>query len=210
MVERGNLIVVSAPSGAGKSSLVRRVLQKMNGLCESISFTTREARGTEAQGVDYHFISVEEFKARRDRCEFLEWAEVHNYMYATSKSFIDASLAAGKDCILDIDVQGARAIREKVPEATTIFVLPPSKDALANRLRSRNTNSAEDFERRLRNSDTEVRRYLEFDYVIINDDLNAASAALEAIITAVRHEPQRLTGQIEPILATFGGQTGNA
>ena len=210
MPERGNLIVVSAPSGAGKSSLVHRVLEKTGALRLSVSYTTRPPRASERQGVDYHFVSVEEFDAMRDRVEFLEWAEVHNYMYATSKSFIESRLAEGEDCILDIDVQGASAIRKRVPEAKTVFVLPPTKAVLEARLRARNLNSEEDLERRLRNSDAEVRRYAEFDYVIINDRLDRAAAELEAIITAVRHEPHRLMHEIKPILTTFGGTTGDA
>ncbi len=210
MPERGNLIVVSAPSGAGKSSLVHRVLEKMDTLRQSVSFTTRPPRASERQGVDYHFVSVEEFSARRERGEFLEWAEVHDHLYATSKSFIEAILAEGRDCILDVDVQGASRIRKRAPEAKTVFVLPPSKADLQARLIARNVNSQEDLKHRLRNADAEVRRYPEFDYVIVNDNLDRASAVLEAIITAMRHEPRHLAEKIEPILTTFGGTTGDA
>ena len=210
MPERGHLIVVSAPSGAGKSTLVHRVLENMRTLRHSVSFTTRPARAAERQGVDYYFISPDEFNAKRDKGEFLEWAEVHNHMYATSRSFIESTLGKGEDCIIDVDVQGASSIRARVPEAKTVFVLPPSKAALEARLRARNVNSQADLERRLENSNEEVRRYSEFDYVIINDELGRAASALEAIITAARHEPPQLTDEIGPILATFGGKTGNA
>lgn len=190
--------------------MVHRVLEKMDTLRQSVSFTTRPPRASERQGVDYHFVSVEEFSARRERGEFLEWAEVHDHLYATSKSFIEAILAEGRDCILDVDVQGASRIRKRAPEAKTVFVLPPSKADLQARLIARNVNSQEDLKHRLRNADAEVRRYPEFDYVIVNDNLDRASAVLEAIITAMRHEPRHLAEKIEPILTTFGGTTGDA
>lgn len=203
--ERGNLIVVSAPSGAGKSSLAQRALNRIEGLKFSISYTTREPRGPEKDGVDYHFVSEDEFRAMRDRSEFLESAEVHGYLYGTHRAAVDELLAQGLDVILDIDVQGAEQVRQRVPEAITVFILPPSREILEARLRSRNLNEPSDLERRLSNAADEVRLYEKFHYVIVNDDLDRALASLEAIITAERCRLLRQVTYVESILNTFGG-----
>ena len=203
--ERGNLIVVSAPSGAGKSSLAQRALKRIDGLKFSVSYTTREPRGSEKDGVDYHFVSDNQFRAMRDRGEFLESAEVHGYLYATHKAAVDELLAQGLDVILDIDVQGAEQVRDRVAEAITVFILPPSLEILEARLRSRNLNEPEDLECRLRNAAVEVKLYEKFDYVIVNDDLDRALASLEAIITAERCRLSRQGTHVESILNTFGG-----
>jgi len=208
-VAKGALIVVSAPSGAGKSSLIDNVLARMPDLQYSISYTTREARGLEQDGVDYYFVSDEEFLRLRDKGEFIEWASVHGHLYGTRASAIEAERAAGRDIILDIDVQGAEQIREKMTEAITVFVLPPSREVLVARLSQRNLNTPEDLERRLRNATNEVRKFDQFDYVIINDDLERASAALESIILAERNRPPRQRQIIEPITETFRGGTIN-
>jgi guanylate kinase len=202
---RGNLIVVSAPSGAGKSSLAERALKRVEGLEFSISYTTREPRGAERDGVDYHFISEDEFRAMSDRGEFLESAEVHGYLYATHRASVEALLAQGLDVILDIDVQGAEQVRKRVAEAITVFILPPSREILEARLRSRNLNEPADLERRLQNAAVEVRLYENFDYVIVNDDLDRALASLEAIITAERCRLSRQGNNVESIVNTFGG-----
>ena len=203
--ERGNLIVVSAPSGAGKSSLAQRALNRIEGLKFSISYTTREPRGAEKDGVDYHFVSEDEFRNMRDRSEFLESAEVHGYLYGTHRAAVDELLAQGLDVILDIDVQGAEQVRQRVPEAITVFILPPSREILEARLRSRNLNEPSDLERRLSNAADEVRLYEKFHYVIVNDDLDRALASLEAIITAERCRLLRQVTHVESILNTFGG-----
>src|SRR5687768_6951837 len=141
---RGNLIVVSAPSGAGKSSLVEEVLKRVDRLKYSISYTTRKARGAERDGVEYYFVGTEEFLDMRDRGEFLESAEVHGFLYGTQRATIERILGEGSDVILDIDVQGARQILQQMPEAVTVFVLPPSREILESRLRMRNLNDPED------------------------------------------------------------------
>ena len=209
-IERGSLIVVSAPSGAGKSSLAERVLKRIPNLKFSCSFTTREPRGTEKDGVDYNFVSVEEFHAMQDRDEFLECAEVHGHLYGTHEKSVEDSIAQGFDVMLDIDVQGAEQIRRRVPEAILIFILPPSCDVLQARLRARNLNAPEDIERRLRNAAIEVQLYGRFDYVVLNDDLDRALAQLEAIIIAERGRPDRQRNRIESVIATFGGESLHA
>jgi guanylate kinase len=207
---RGNLIVVSAPSGAGKSSLVARALDHVEHLRYSISCTTRKSRGQERHGVDYFYVTPEEFQAMCDRGELLEFAKVHEFMYGTPRRYIEQTLAEGVDIILDIDVQGARQIRGQMPEAVTVFILPPSREALESRLRGRNLNEPEDLERRLRNASSEVRLYEMFQYVIVNDDLERASATLEAIIIAERHRPARQREAARTIIDTFGGESIHA
>jgi guanylate kinase len=208
-VARGGLIVVSAPSGAGKSSLIDRVLTRLPDLQYSISYTTRQARGSERDGVDYHFISEQEFLTMQERGEFIEWARVHGHLYGTRAAAIESERAAGHDVILDIDVQGAEQIREKMAEAITVFVLPPSRQVLVARLSQRNLNTADDLGRRLANASNEVRKFDRFDYVIVNDDLERASAALESIIVAERSRPPRQKERIESIITTFRGGVSN-
>jgi guanylate kinase len=205
----GNLIVVSAPSGAGKSSLVGRALKQNRRLRYSISYTTRTPRGAERDGVDYHFVTDELFRAMQGRGEFIESAEVHGYMYATHRAAIEKVLAEGYDVILDIDVQGAEQISRQMPEAITVFVLPPSRKVLEARLRKRNLNAPEDLARRLRNATAEVRLYDRFKYVIVNDDRDRAFGALKAIINAERHRPDRQKNRVQSILKTFGGEDLN-
>lgn len=207
---RGNLIVVSAPSGAGKSSLVERALKFDDRLRYSISYTTREARGTERHGVDYFFVSEQEFRAMCDRNEFLEFAEVHGCLYGTPRLMIERVLGEGYDIILDIDVQGAEQICRLMPESITVFVLPPSREALESRLRMRNLNAAADLERRLRNAASEVPLYDRFRYVIVNDDLERASADLRVIIQAERLRSGRQRHRAELIIASFGGDRFHA
>jgi guanylate kinase len=206
---RGGLIVVSAPSGAGKSSLIDRVVCRVPDLQYSISYTTREARGPERDGVDYHFVSEEEFLAMEQRGEFIEWARVHGHLYGTRASAIESQRAAGRDVILDIDVQGAEQIREKMAEAIMVFVLPPSREVLVTRLSQRNLNTPEDLARRLGNASNEVRKFDRFDYVIVNDELESASAALESIILAERDRTPRQRECIESIIETFRDGVSN-
>ena len=205
--ERGTLIVVSAPSGAGKSSLAERVLKRVGDLRFSISYTTREPRGSEQNGVDYCFVSEDEFNAMRERDEFLECAEVHGHLYGTHEKPVEELLSQGFDVMLDIDVQGAEQVRRRVPEAILVFILPPSCEVLQTRLRARNLNAPADIERRLRNAAIEVQLYARFDYVVVNDDLDRALAQLEAIIIAERGRPDRQRNRIESVIATFGGES---
>ena len=205
--ERGTLIVVSAPSGAGKSSLAERVLKRVGDLRFSISYTTREPRGSEQNGVDYCFVSEDEFNAMRERDEFLECAEVHGHLYGTHEKPVEELLSQGFDVMLDIDVQGAEQVRRRVPEAILVFILPPSCEVLQTRLRARNLNAPADIERRLRNAAIEVQLYARFDYVVVNDNLDRALAQLEAIIIAERGRPDRQRNRIESVIATFGGES---
>jgi guanylate kinase len=207
---RGNLIVVSAPSGAGKSSLVNMALRRIDRLRYSISYTTRKARGAERHGVEYYFVGEDEFRSMRERGDFLESAEVHGHLYGTHRAAIDEVLEEGLDVILDIDVKGAEQIRDQIPEAISVFVMPPSREVLEARLRLRNLNEPADLARRLANAASEVERYDRFDYVIVNDDLDRASVALEAIIIAERSRPERQRGLVKGIIATFGGDIFHA
>lgn len=206
----GRLIVVSAPSGAGKSSLVESVLGRIDSLRASVSYTTRPLRGTEKDGVDYHFVSQEQFGEMRDRGEFLEWARVHGHLYGTPVKAVREVLGRGEDMILDIDVNGADQIRRQMLDAITIFVLPPTREVLESRLSSRKLNTAIDIERRMGNAGDEVRNFERFDYIIVNDNLDRASAALEAIIIADRHRAARQKEIASRIIATFGGGLSNA
>lgn len=203
--ERGNLIVVSAPSGAGKSSLVERALKRIRKVRYSVSYTTRAPRGSEREGVDYYFVTDEVFRAMQGRGEFVEFAEVHGYMYGTHRATVEKIMAEGYDVILDIDVQGAEQVSRQMPHAITVFVLPPSRKVLEARLRKRNLNAPEDLARRLRNAAAEVRLYDRFRYVIINDHRDRAFAALKAIISAERRCPDRQRNRVQSILNTFGG-----
>jgi guanylate kinase len=202
---KGNLIIVAAPSGAGKSSLVSQALKSLERVCYSISYTTRSRRGAEQDGIDYHFVGRDEFLGMRDAGEFLECAEVHNHFYGTHRVATEELLENGFDVLLDIDVQGAAQIIAQMPDVVTVFILPPSRQALEARLRLRSLNSEEDLSRRLFNATKEVRRYGEFKYVIVNGELAEACAALEAIILAERHSRQRQKELAEKIISTFGG-----
>ncbi|HYP25795.1 MAG TPA: guanylate kinase [Blastocatellia bacterium] len=207
--QRGNLIVVSAPSGGGKSSLVERALKNVDHLEYSISYTTRKIRGSEQHGVDYFFVTPKEFLAMRKRGEFLESAEVHGHLYGTRKRWLEQRLAEGFDVILDIDVQGAEQIRTRMPDAITVFILPPSREVLESRLRLRNLNETSDLERRMKNSAEEVKLYDRFKYVIVNDSLERASSALEGIIVSERHRSERQRNVARKIISTFGGEIIN-
>ena len=182
-VSKGKLFVFAAPSGAGKTTLVHAVVQKhQDDLRFSISYTTREPRSNEANGVDYLFVDKNEFMKLRDQGEMLEYAEVFDNYYATSRSQVEKHLAAGHSVILEIDWQGAQQVRESMPECISIFILPPSVEELEQRLRSRNTDSEAVIERRLRDSLSDMSHWDEFDHVIINDDLEQAIADLEAVL----------------------------
>lgn len=207
---RGILIVVSAPSGAGKSSLVEGALKSVEGLKYSISYTTRKARGAERDGVEYYFIGKKEFIDMRNRGEFLESAEVHGCLYGTQRVALEQIINEGSDVILDIDVQGAMQIVRQMSEAVTVFVLPPSREILESRLRMRNLNAPEDLERRLKNASREVLSYATFKYVIVNDDLERATRELVAIIIAERHLLGRQQQIVKPIIDSFGGDNSYA
>ena len=182
----GQLFIVSAPSGAGKTTLVRLLLEKDAAISLSISTTTRAPRPGEQDGREYHFVSVPQFVERRERGEFLEWAEVHGNFYGTSQRWIGEQLQAGRDVLVEIDWQGAQQVREVFPEAISVFILPPSMDVLRQRLAGRGTDSAEVIARRIAAAQAEMRHVDEFDYVIINDDLQQALADLVSVVRAAR------------------------
>jgi len=182
----GKLYVVAAPSGAGKTTLVRLLLESEPGVHLSISYTTRGPRPGEADGREYHFVDVATFRAMMARGDFLEWAEVHGNFYGTSKVWIADHLAAGHDVLLEIDWQGAQQVRAVFPQAIGVFILPPSMEELTRRLTGRGTDSTEVVERRLAAAQAEMRHVGEFDYVIINDSLEQALDDLRAVVRASR------------------------
>jgi guanylate kinase len=182
----GNLYVVAAPSGAGKTTLVKQLLQNESEVRLSISYTTRLPRPGEENGREYHFIDVETFRSMIDQGDFLEWAEVHGNFYGTSKSWITNQMAVGSDVLLEIDWQGAQQVRAAFPEAIGIFILPPSLEELERRLTGRGTDSREVIVRRLAAAQAEMRHVGEFDYAIINDDLERALDDLRSILRASR------------------------
>lgn len=182
----GTLFIVTAPSGAGKTTLVRGLLQRDPRVQLSISYTTRAPRPGELDGREYHFVDVPTFRALRDRGEFLEWAEVHGNYYATSKVWLREQIAAGRDTLLEIDWQGAQQVRKSFPEAVGVFIMPPSMEELESRLRGRGTDSDEVISRRLLGARGEMRHVAEFDYVIINNEIDTALDDLVAVVRAAR------------------------
>ena len=179
---QGKLFVFAAPSGAGKTTLVHAVVTKHPELRFSISYTTRKPRRNEADGVDYLFVTREEFMRLRDEGELLEYAEVFDNLYATSRSQVERHLADNRNVVLEIDWQGARQVRQSMPDCVTVFILPPSVEELERRLRDRRTDAPAVIERRLRDALSDMSHWDEFDYIIINDDLNQAVSNLEDVL----------------------------
>jgi guanylate kinase len=184
--EAGNILLVVAPSGAGKSTLVNALLERDAAIVLSVSHTTRPPRPGEQDGREYHFVTVDEFMRRRAAGEFLESAEVHGNYYATSRTWLEERVRGGTDVLLEIDWQGARQVKARFPHAVGIFILPPSIDALEARLHKRGQDSASVIARRLLAAGSEMAHAPEFDYVIINEDLDKALGQLTAIVTATR------------------------
>lgn len=183
---KGHLFIISAPSGAGKTTLRQAVLSRFPDLSYSVSFTTRPPRTGERDGHDYSFISPDEFEAGIREGRWVEWARVHDHYYGTSARALERDQAAGRDVLLDIDVQGARQICRRFPESVTIFILPPSLDVLEQRLRMRGTDRPEAIDVRLRNARREMEQSGSYRHVIVNDDLNTAIEELAAILNSYR------------------------
>lgn len=225
-----SVFIISAPSGSGKTTLVERLLREVPGLHFSISYTTRAPRGQEQNGREYFFVTRQEFESMLRAEELLEWAEVFGNYYGTARRFLREAQSRSSDLLLDIDIQGAAQVKEKLPDAVSVFILPPSRDILEYRLRNRSQDAEEVIEKRLNNAKREIFGYSKYDYVLVNDQLDRSasclraivlserlrraagagngaalpqedSAALDALAEACRTE--RVQGQIQPIIASF-------
>jgi guanylate kinase len=196
---RGIIFILSAPSGAGKTTISRAAVGAIAGLEASVSITTRTPREGEVEGTDYHFVSGEEFKRKVEAGELAEWARVFDSSYGTPCAPLEKAIAAGRDILLDIDVQGSRQIRGKYPaDAVTIFVLPPSFAELEKRLRRRGTENEPEIQHRLRRAREEARAYPEYDYLIVNEEIKESLAHLQVIVNAERLRIGRLRGDFAP------------
>ena len=198
-----SVIVVSAPSGAGKSTVLTRVLREVSGLRFSVSHTTRRPRPGERDGVEYHFVERPAFEALQQQGALLEWAVVHGELYGTSWLEYQRAEREGVDLLLDVDVQGAALVRGQLSDAVGVFVLPPSFSALEERLRGRGQASEENIRRRLRAAADEVGRYADYDYVVVNEDLEACVSTVVAVVTAARARVSRMTAVATQVLGTF-------
>ena len=200
---RGLLIIVSSPSGGGKGTLIRRVLKTVPNVGYSVSFTTRPPREGEVNGRDYFFISEQGFREMIERGEFLEWAHVHTHLYGTAQAQVEKELHERRDIILEIDVQGAESVRRLAPGAVGVFILPPSFEILRQRLVARGSERASDLTLRLGNARAEVERYTDFDYIIINDEVESAAAQLASIVYAERARRERQEQAAQMVMDSF-------
>lgn len=200
---RGLLFVVSAPSGAGKTTLVERLVEQTSRLRMSRSYTSRKARDGETDGADYNFVTRDRFEAMIAGDEFLESADVFGNLYGTGRADTDRLLASGVDVVLVIDVQGARQVRTRGVETVTVFVMPPSFEVLERRLRGRSKDSEEAIQRRLQVARDEVAAFTEYDFVVVNDEVTAAVDRLRSIVVSERARLQRMRGEAETIIRTF-------
>jgi guanylate kinase len=204
-IEPGRLIVLAAPSGAGKTTLVHKLLEREARLKFSISYTTRPKREKEVHGEDYLFVSEGKFRAMRDHDAFLESAEVFDHWYGTSEAYVQSLIDDGRSVLLEIDWQGAQQVRERRPDAVCVFIMPPSRDELERRLRGRKTDAEEVIVRRLRDALSDMTHWNEFDYVVINDNLDKAADELAAIVssegTENRADSAEIRAQVERIMA---------
>jgi guanylate kinase len=198
------VFIISAPSGSGKSTLVSGLLKAVPDLLFSISYTTRAPRGKEKPGKSYYYINRDEFEQRVARDEFLEHAEVFGNYYGTHRSTLDEAKAKGRDLVLDIDVQGARQLKGRIPDAVSIFILAPSRGVLEQRLRTRSEDPETVIQRRLREAAEEIRNYTAYDYVVVNHEVENSVGELASIVRAERVRRGRMEAKIRPILATFG------
>ena len=196
MQQEGLLIVISAPSGAGKTTLCNALVSRFPALKESISYTTRQPRQGEQDGVDYHFVSVDRFKQMIAEDGFAEWAEVHGNFYGTAIATLEQARVDGVDILLDIDCQGARILKDRGINGLFVFVLPPSMAELRRRLESRSSDACEVIERRIARATEEIREARWYDYIVVNDRLDEAHEALASIVTAARQTTGRMLGQV--------------
>lgn len=203
LFRRGLMLILSSPSGAGKTTLANKLLAQEGEACIlSVSATTRPPRPGEAEGVHYHFLARSEFEARREAGEFIEWAEVFGHLYGTPRESVETTLGAGQDVVLDIDWQGARQLSQSAPgDVVRIFILPPSREALSRRLSARAADAADVLARRLAGASKEMSHWAEYDYVVVNCDLGESLAALRSILAA-----ERLKRSRRPGLAAFVGR----
>jgi guanylate kinase len=202
---RGSVIVISAPSGAGKSTLIKRLMAGVPDLAFSVSYTTRPPRAAEKNGREYFFVSPRRFERMVSKGELVEWAEVHGHLYGTSKKQIRAAQEAGRDVLLDIDVQGHRQVRRRLPECVSVFVLPPSYRELERRLRRRHSDSPREIARRLEAARREVTHWPEYDYLVVNDRMSEATRALRAVVQAARFRRSIQAERAQQIRRTFKG-----
>jgi len=200
MKNKGDIFVISAPSGTGKTTLVRLLLSRFPTLSFSISYTTRLPRPGEVDGQHYFFVSEKEFKRSIARGEMLEWAKVYGHYYGTPLHFVKEKIAAGKDVILDIDIQGAQEVKKKIPEAILIFIIPPSWEELQRRITNRSTDSLEVIKKRLKAARKEIKVARDFDYIVINDILENALQELTSIIQATKARTNKRWSEIERLL----------
>lgn len=198
------VFVISAPSGSGKSTLVKNLMALDGNLAFATSVTTRPPRADEVDGEAYRFVTPDEFVAMRDNDALLEWAEVFGHFYGTPRSAVDDARRRGRDLLLDIDVQGAASLLEKLPEAVTIFILPPSRPELQARLERRGSDEPEVIRRRLQESAREVREYASYGHIVVNDDLDEATRRLHAILLAERARRENMEPALAAILRSFG------
>jgi len=202
---RGHLFVIAAPSGAGKTSLVKALLQRKPELHVSISHTTRRMRATEEDGREYHFVTVEDFLRLKDQGQFLEHAQVFDNYYGTGRSPVETKLASGHNVVLEIDWQGAQQVRRAMPDCVTIFILPPSRKSLEDRLRSRKTDSDEVIARRLRDAEGDMSHWKEFNYVVVNDNFDRAVADLASIVEGHGERLRADRPDLQPLIAELVG-----
>ncbi|WP_295811688.1 guanylate kinase [uncultured Nitratireductor sp.] len=205
VARRGLMLVLSSPSGAGKSTIARTLLAQVPGFELSVSVTTRARRGSEIEGVHYHFKSQREFDIMRDNDELLEWAEVHGNFYGTPRAPVEKALTEGRDMLFDIDWQGAEQLREKMRgDVVSIFILPPTMKELLGRLTRRAEDTTEIIQTRLKNARTEIEKWIDYDYVVINDQLDRAFSAVRSIVEAERLRRDRRPGLFDFVSGLLG------
>ena len=202
-MNKGTLYIISAPSGAGKTTLVKKLIAKTNNLIVSVSHTTRQTREGEIHGKDYFFVDVETFQTMQHENAFLECAQVFDNFYGTAQQTVEDNLAQGKDVLLEIDWQGAQQVRHLLPECVSIFILPPSIETLRQRLEARGKDDVEIINRRMKDAVTEMSHHSEFDYLIVNDDFSEALKALKSIVLTNRLKQSRQSQNLKTLLSNL-------